>query len=95
MPVKRRLRPLPRIVTLTSKYESRADFGRTGARHAFDDAIDGRMEGCATQPDSNGVLMSLELRIGIPHCCDERLPDDSELSRSGSFQLSVGHPSTE
>jgi peptidoglycan lytic transglycosylase len=46
----------------------------------------------ATKPASNGVLMSVRLRIGIRHCCDERLPDDSELSRGGSCQLSVGIP---
>ena len=86
------VRPLPRIVTLTSKFESRADYGCT-AFDAFDDALDA--DTAATKPDSNGVLMSVRLRIGIRHCCDERLSDDSELSRGGSCQLSVGHPSTE
>ena len=33
------VRPLPRIVTLTSKFESRADYGCT-AFDAFDDALD-------------------------------------------------------
>ena len=83
--------PLPRIVTLTSKFESRADYGCT-AFDAFDDALDAD-NGC-TKPDSNGVLMSVRLRIGIRHCCDECSPDDSELSRGGSCQLSVEHPST-
>jgi hypothetical protein len=91
MPVKRRSHPLPRIVTLTSKYESRADYGRTGPVTRLMTLL---MLIMADQSGSNGVLMMVGLRIGFGAAMSV-CQMDSELSRGGSCQLLVGHPSTE